>query len=151
MAYSSVEAVAYSSREYLKHGIWPVNPYCTPELIQFCRSLPWEWRKDRRLQREVLANAGCSRNITHPTQPEHFGHLMTRALQRAAPKVNLLFKNSQLADLGYIDPGKFLTAYNYHIAQPQASGYSDMDFYTVIAMEYSLLAVDGEVTLKAMI
>jgi len=151
MAYSSVEAVAYSSREYLKHGIWPVNPYCTPELIQFCRSLPWEWRKDRRLQREVLANAGCSRNITHPSQPEHFGHLMARAMQRAAPKVNQLFKNSRLADLGYIDPGKFITAYNYHIAQPQASGYSDMDFYTVIAMEYSMLAVDGEVSLKAMV
>ncbi|WP_074407132.1 asparagine synthase-related protein [Aquimarina megaterium] len=135
---SSVEAVAYGSPVYLSNNIWPVSPYCTPELINFCRSLPFSWRKNRRLQREFLAQSGCSKKITHPKKPEDFGPVMFHALQQSKYQVNKLFKNSYLADLGYIEPKKFINAYQEHINDKGASKYSNIDFYTVIALEYTM-------------
>ncbi len=138
MSDSSVEAVAYGSPVYLSNNIWPVSPYCTPELINFCRSLPFSWRKNRRLQREFLAQSGCSKKITHPQKPEDFGPVMFHALQQSVSQVNKLFKNSYLADLGYIEPKKFISAYQEHINHQQTSKYSNIDFYTVIALEYTM-------------
>lgn len=135
---SSVEAVAYGSPVYLTNNIWPVSPYCTPELINFCRSLPFSWRKNRRLQREFLAQHGCSRKISHPKQSEDFGPVMSHALQQSNTQINHLFKNSYLADLGYIEPKRFIDAYNQHINNRQTSKYSNIDFYTVIALEYTM-------------
>ncbi|MEO9005037.1 MAG: asparagine synthase-related protein [Ginsengibacter sp.] len=143
MAYSTAEAVAYSSPAYLSQNIWPVSPYATPELIMFCRSLPFSWRKNRRLQRQFLSEAGCSQQITHPEQPDNFRSVMTFALQKSASDINKLFQNSVLAELGYIDPKKFKDALNDHLKHQQNSKHSDVDFYTVIALEYAVSALDS--------
>ncbi|PKV48240.1 asparagine synthase [Aquimarina sp. MAR_2010_214] len=141
MSDSSIEAVAYGSPVYLTNNIWPVSPYCTPELINFCRSLPFSWRKNRRLQREFLTQHGCSRKISHPKQSEDFGPVMSHALQQSSIKVDNLFKNSCLADMGYIEPKRFISAYHKHINNRQRSKYSNIDFYTVIALEYTMYSL----------
>ncbi|PCJ91618.1 MAG: hypothetical protein COA50_16415 [Flavobacteriaceae bacterium] len=151
MATSTLEAMAYTSPQNLRHNIWPVSPYCTPELIMFCRSLPYAWRKNRRLQREFLAKVGCSQKITNPKQPEDFGPVMKFALQKARLPVKKLIKNSYLADLGFIDPNKFMYAYDYHISHNNKSKHSDVDFYSVIALEYTMQTMDVEQTRNGMV
>ncbi len=139
---SSLESTAYGSPVYMSNNIWPVSPFCTPEIVRFCRSLPFSWREERKLQREFLKKAGCSRQVTHPQQPEDFGSVMSEALRQASRDITRLLKNSCLADLGYIEPGKFIDSYRDHIDRPASSIYTNMDFYTVMAIEYAVLSAE---------
>lgn len=51
---TSWQAAAGRSQRLLRHGIWPIYPYHSPELARFVAALPWEWRRDRRLLRATL-------------------------------------------------------------------------------------------------
>jgi len=141
---SALAAVAIGSNLYMQHGYWPISPFCAPELVRFCRSLPPEWRADRRLQRVFLANAGCSRQVTHPALKENFNDVMAQGLRAARPLLRNLFQNSRLAATGWLDAGKLLAAYDaYCEGRPPA--WDDVHFYAVAVLELTLEALDGQV------
>ncbi len=103
---STLESAAAVSTLYLSAGIWPVSPLCTPELVEFCRRLPQEWRRERVLHREVLTSFGYPALVTHP-QPEtleHFDDVMNHALREAsADAITELFRAPRLAEQGLVD------------------------------------------------
>jgi asparagine synthase (glutamine-hydrolysing) len=101
--YSCIEAAATNADLFLRNGLWPAYPYCAPELVNFCRSLPASWRRDRDLQRDYLARRGCSDRVARPQVTENFLDVMTMALQLNQPLLTSLFRESRLADAGLID------------------------------------------------
>jgi asparagine synthase (glutamine-hydrolysing) len=51
---TSWQSAASRAQRLLRHGIWPVYPYHSPQLASFVAALPWEYRQDRRLLRNAL-------------------------------------------------------------------------------------------------
>lgn len=76
---------------------------------------------------------------------------MKFALQKADMQVKKLMKNSYLADLGFIDPNKFLCAYDSHIRSTNKSKRSDVDFYSVIALEHTMQTLNVGQTRSSMV
>jgi len=118
LMYTSVlESCAAASPLYLRNGIWPVSPFATPELVEFCRRLPWEWRHKRRIGRRVLGSFGYSRRLTHPRRAhcENFLDVMDYALRdAAAPLIENLFAESRLESQGLIDGRRFIESYRVY-------------------------------------
>lgn len=111
---SALEAAYAGSTLYLAAGLWPVNPLCTPELVEFCRRLPRAWRQQRTIHRRVLASFGCPPLVTDPAPDtlEDFGDVMDFALQRtAAAAITDLFHESRLAAQGLVDPSRLAATY----------------------------------------
>lgn len=101
---SFAQSVAASAPCYLRHGIWPIYPYGVPEVIDFCRSLPLEWRADRALQRSLLRAAGLSAEVARPDKPESFLPLRDRMFNGpAAAYVRDILRDPLLAELGLVD------------------------------------------------
>lgn len=101
---SSIESAGAVAALYLEKGVWPISPLCTPELVEFCRSLPFAWRNDRTIERKVLTSFGCSRLVPHPTHLETFLDVMHGAMSRdAATLLKKLFAESRLAEQGLVD------------------------------------------------
>jgi asparagine synthase (glutamine-hydrolysing) len=101
---SFAQSVAASAPCYLRHGIWPIYPYGVPEVIDFCRSLPLEWRADRTLQRSLLRAAGLSAQVARPDKPESFLPLRDRMFTGpAAAYVRDILRDPLLAELGLVD------------------------------------------------
>jgi asparagine synthase (glutamine-hydrolysing) len=114
MYVSTLESAAAVSTLYLAHGMWPVSPLVTPELVQFCRRLPFELRHERVVQRRVLTSYGMGRTVAYPSPKrlENFCEVMSFALREASvPTIAPLFAESRLAEQGFVDGGKLVRAY----------------------------------------
>jgi asparagine synthase (glutamine-hydrolysing) len=136
-----VETVAFSSAMYLRHGIWPVHPLCTPELVRFCAALPAEWRVQRTVARRALARIGCTARITHGTVDDFVPALAYSLRNTARPMIESLFRNSRLADAGYLKPDLLL--HDFAIwADRTDDAESSVPFYAVAAIELMLRSLE---------
>ncbi len=141
---SALEAAATGSANCLSNGVWPVSPFCTPELIWFCRSLPKEWRENRYLQREFLKQAGCSRSVTHPEIKESFSPVLELGLKMSSGFIDRLFKDSRLHDLGYIKAPLFLKEFSEYVKGKQPV-YNDVLFYSTVILELTVRSLESKV------
>jgi asparagine synthase (glutamine-hydrolysing) len=120
---SGFHAAAASAPLFLRKGVWSIAPLRAPEVVAFCRRLPREWREGRRVQREFLLGAGCSRDLAYPESTESFEPLMQHSLRvTAAEFVGSLFRESRLAEQGFVHADKLVTAYEEYVE----SGGSDI-------------------------
>jgi asparagine synthase (glutamine-hydrolysing) len=139
---SALEAACAVSSLFLRTGIWPLSPLCTPELVRFCRSLPLPWRQNRRIQREVLLRMGCSRAVAYPTATEDFAPVLDLTLPEAArPLFERLFRESRLAELGLVDADRLLSAYREY-CQRQDNART-VPFYAAGILELTLRSVEA--------
>lgn len=143
LMYTSVpESAAAVSTLYLKHGVWPVSPLVTPELVEFCRRLPFELRHERMAQRRVLTSFGLGRTVAYPSPKrlENFCDVMAFALRDASvPVIAPLFAESRLAEQGFVDRGKLVRAYRR--AQAGDDRYDDQLLGATV-LELTLRAVE---------
>jgi hypothetical protein len=122
-AESFYRSAAASAPVYLRRGIWPVYPYAVPELVAFCRSLPKEWRADRRLQRSYLERRGFGEAVVRPQPPESFLPLRDRIFAgRPARHIRSMFAAPLLAEHGLVDPGRLSAAFERAATDPHAPG-----------------------------
>jgi asparagine synthase (glutamine-hydrolysing) len=141
-AASAVESAAFSSAMYLRQGIWPVHPLCTPELVRFCAALPADWRADRTVERRALARAGCSPRITHGTC-DNFAPALAHSLRTGVrPMLETLFRDSRLADAGYLDDALLLRDFSAW-ADRTDDADGGVSFYAVAVIELMLRSLDG--------
>lgn len=138
---SATEAIAYSSAMYMRWGIWPVHPLCTPELVRFCAALPPEWRANRSIERRVLALAGCSSRVTQGSV-DNFAPSLAHSLRTVArPTMEALFRDSRVAGGGWIDIDQLRHEFAYW-----ADGGGDADaatsFYSVAIIELLLRSLE---------
>ena len=120
-ASSFYQAAAASAPVYLRRGIWPIYPYGTPEVVDFCRSLPAEWRVDRTLQRSFLRASGLSAEVVRPTIPETF--LPLRDLMFGGPGADYvrdIFRRPLLAELGLVDAVRLNVSFEDAVRRPDA-------------------------------
>jgi asparagine synthase (glutamine-hydrolysing) len=109
---SSVEVAALSAARYLRRGIWPIHPLCTPELVRFCARLPVEWRAGRAIERALLARHGVPRRVTHPRFHDDLSPALALGMrQHARPLLERLFANPILGELGIVDGGRLRRDY----------------------------------------
>ncbi len=140
MELSALESAQAGAPLYLRAGVWPVSPYCDPDLVDLVRRLPLEWRDDRRLQRDFLRQSGCSEAVAAPTVTESFSPIMVAAMrQAAAPELRALFKDSRLADLGLVDGGVLRRSYEAFVTEA-SPGREDW-FMEAAVLEATLRAV----------
>ena len=150
METSSLESAAAVSTLYLNSGIWPVSPLCSPELVQFCRQLPLNWRHKRIIERKVLKSFGCSRTVAYPN-PKHledFYGVMDFALRKASSgTITKLFRNSRLADQGLVDRDALIATYDRH--RRKSSPYGDQILGAVM-LELTLRSVERQMTRRTL-
>lgn len=145
---SALESAASASTLYLSNGIWPVNPLCTPELVRFCRSLPLEWRQGRTLEKRLLARLGCSRSVTDREVEESFSDLLALGLKSTAqPFIRVLFSESQLAEMGYVDREKLLASYTDYCVR--GAEVAEEVYLAIILIELTLKALEASRSNKA--
>jgi asparagine synthase (glutamine-hydrolysing) len=112
VARSFYEGVSASAPLYMRRGVWPIYPYGTPELVNFCRGLPTEWRCDRRLQRSYLHLNGFSASVVRPDPPESFLQLRDLGLRHSASQyIKTIFEKPRLADLGLVNPKMLMESF----------------------------------------
>ncbi len=132
----SLLAAAARAPVFLRRGMWPVNPLCTPELVRFCEWLPESWRRGRRLHRERLVRAGLPPLWPHPQLRENFADVMPQGLRwHGLVLLDNLTKGAVLADLGLIDPPAVLDCREAYLRGAAVLG----DYlYEVINVELAL-------------
>ncbi|CAM1361147.1 hypothetical protein TOREUM_20458 [Tenacibaculum litoreum] len=135
---SSKEAVAYGAALYLRRGVWPVDPFCSKEIIWFCRSLPENWRKNRILERKFLAKKGCSEKVTFPKITESFTPFMEYSLRKKSDSIiRKAMQNSILNRWGSINSELFLQLYKEY-CEGEEMKESTVFFYSTAIMEMTL-------------
>ncbi|WP_190135410.1 asparagine synthase-related protein [Streptomyces longispororuber] len=140
VAESAVESVTSGSALYLRHGIWPVHPLCTPELARLCRRLPGRWRSGRTVQRDLLTRLGL-RGVGRPCGTDDFSPAMTAALRGPSrPLLASLFAAPLLADTRLVDPGVLLSRY---LAWADGGPGDAMEFYSAAVLELTLRSVEA--------
>ncbi len=141
---SALESAAAVSTLYLTHGLWPVSPLVTPELVEFCRRLPFALRHKRSVQRRLLTSYGLGRSVAYanPKRLEDFGDVMTFAMHEASvATITPLFDESRLAEQGYVDRSELVKAYRR--ARTGGDAYSDQ-LVGATVLELTLRAVEGK-------
>jgi asparagine synthase (glutamine-hydrolysing) len=137
---SALDGACAVSSLFLRNGIWPISPLCTPELVRFCRSLPLPWRDNRRIQRELLLRMGCSRAVAYPPATEDFGPTLDLTVREASrPLLERLFRESHLSELGLVDAGRLLSAYREYCHGKDNS--RSASFYSAGILELTLRSV----------
>ncbi|HYI40400.1 MAG TPA: hypothetical protein VE053_08790 [Allosphingosinicella sp.] len=96
---------------FLRRGIWVSNPLIAQDVIDFCRALPPEIRKDRLLNVLTLARAGLSDGFLFPTYAEHFGNVLLR--YAVTTNFSEMFSESIVGDYGIVDVATMLQTARY--------------------------------------
>lgn len=93
------------SQYFLNQGLWGINPLTALPLVQFVRSLPFEWRWQKKLFRETMRRHGFSEEIARPSIAESFFSTVQTSLHEPACAMafTALFKNSYLANTGWLN------------------------------------------------
>jgi asparagine synthase (glutamine-hydrolysing) len=140
---STLSSAAAVSTLYLGHAMWPVSPLATPELIEFCRRLPAEFRRGRTVERRVLTSYGFGQLVAHPhpDRLENFSGVMDFALREASvATIAPLFDESRLAEQGFVNGTELRRAYRN--ARDGDGRYDDYVLGAVV-LELTLRAVEG--------
>lgn len=135
---SAMEAVAFGSAQYLRRGIWPVHPLCTPELIRFSQALPAEWHQGRTLTRALLSSRSLPEFVTHAPGTDTFSAAFVHSLRGPArARLESLFGEPCLADLGLVEPKALLQAFRAWCDGPPQTDDDEtaLPFYAVASLE----------------
>ena len=109
---SAIESAAFGSALYLRHGIWPIHPLCTPELARFCNSLPWDFRAGRAVERSMLRRLGCPASVWDSKSQDSFLLSLASSLRdHSHDRLRELFAEPRLAKLGLVEPERLRAAF----------------------------------------
>lgn len=139
---SALDAAAHGSSIAMRRGLWSVHPLCTPELIRLCARLPREWHRNRAVERRMLAHLGCSDNVAYPPAPDDFSPACTRAMRHAArPLLERLFRESRMAEMGFVDPDRLLRDYRTWCEDPDDN--DSVPFYGAAILELTARSLEN--------
>lgn len=108
---SVLEAQAARSPLFAAHGIWPISPFAQPEAVRFYRSLPWVWRQQKTLHRQMLKLLGYPERFHEIPLRENFESYLASSLVAARTEIAvLLSRRCLLHELGLVDVGRLIAA-----------------------------------------
>ncbi|MFZ6653948.1 asparagine synthase-related protein [Undibacterium sp. TJN19] len=140
---SSLESAALGSAMYLRHGIWPIHPLCTPELNLFCGALPWSWRVGRTIERRMLRELNCTTEVVDSRVNDSFQTALSAGMRDSATaQLAELFDAPLLAQAGLVDSKRL---------QAQFQGWCEdgsddevLPFYSAASLELCLRHLAGD-------
>lgn len=132
LPFSSTGAASCRAPHFLRHGIWPLNPMCAPELVEFCHRLPDHLREKRMLAILAMEANGIS-CFSQAYQKETFTRLQDTTLRAMSVEFMATFQDSALADLGIINIDRFISNYRKFLSG-QLTSYPDL-FIMPLQME----------------
>lgn len=139
---SALNAARFRAPMFLRNGIWPLNPLCTPELVEFCHKLPLRWRAKKYLQRQLLKELNISKNTIYPKIKESFSGLMNTSISNTSKShVKRLFEESYLSEINFIDQNKISKEYESFI--DGKSSYDSGIFFMFSTLEMTLRSITG--------
>jgi asparagine synthase (glutamine-hydrolysing) len=138
---SVMDSAAGMAAQALRHGLWPIHPLITPEVVRYCHALPAEWRRERALMRELLERWGLPRFVSHPEATESFEGMCSTAMRRC-PDFARLLRAERLADLGLVEPGKVETAFREWSAR-RAPSSEALPLVAVATLEATLETLES--------
>lgn len=140
---SALDDHAITAPQCLRHGVWPIHPLSSQDVVIYCRSLPVEWRKKRKIFKEVLNRLGCSETITHPIKKESFSSIMIESLINQSREVVLeLFNESRLSELNLLNKGKLIDQFESFTSKPDVAQLPH--FYAVANLELTLRSLSKQ-------
>jgi asparagine synthase (glutamine-hydrolysing) len=143
---STLAALAVHSATAMRHGLWPVSPLATPQVLRFAESLPLEWRRRKTLMRVCLERVGCSREVAHPPLREDFADTCETAMLRSGlPLLSRWLPESLLVRQRLLDPIE-LTRQCAAVAD---DGNQAAELYRPLALEAALRSLSAQNTAPA--
>jgi len=129
---------------FLRNGIWPINPLCTPELVNYCHSLPLNWRAKKYLHRKLLLEHGISENTVYPKVRENFSGIMAHAVSNNSKQlIKNLLSSLTISELGLIDGKKITCEYDNFLNGK--STHNPGMFYDVCILELTIRSVANKI------
>ncbi|MCQ4213391.1 hypothetical protein [Streptomyces longispororuber] len=139
---TALVALQVSTPLYARRGLWTLAPFTDPDMVDFGRRLPLQWRKDKRLLHDRLALRGLPDDVVNPRHPENFGPLMDRAIHEYATGLLRSWGNDlHLVDQGFVDAAALAeTVERASIGPAEARPYRT-GLFLITALELSLRAL----------
>lgn len=138
---SVLDSTAGLAAQALRHGLWPIHPLVTPEVVRYCHALPTEHRQRRTLMRETLRRWGLPALVSHPESTESFEATCARAMRRC-PSFSRLLRAPRLADLGLVEPARVERAFQRWVSQGRPSS-EGVHFVAIATLEATLEALES--------
>ncbi|MFF2243288.1 asparagine synthase-related protein [Arthrobacter sp. NPDC058130] len=70
---------------FMSRGVWPSNPYCSREMVEFSERLPDTWKESRLIQRNSMQRWGVDKSLLERPSPENFESSLRAELARVQP------------------------------------------------------------------
>jgi asparagine synthase (glutamine-hydrolysing) len=100
---SGLYSMWLGATDYMRAGVWPIQPFCSAEMSQFARSLPTEWRAKRRLSRAYLSSRRFNDYFCYGKSKENEMRGYMTHIPMAVEWARQLRKNSRLIEGGVVD------------------------------------------------
>ena len=92
---------------FMRRGIWSVNPFANPRVVNFCRALPAAMRENRLFNRLAITRAGLSDGYMLPRYHENFANVLM--LEAIDCDFDDFLGTSILGDFGILDVSRLLS------------------------------------------
>lgn len=115
---SAAHGVTNRAERFLNQGVWPVNPFLEPEIIQFGSSLPLALRHQRSILSNILAGNGMPEFLDH--KPMSFEPTIRHVARGIRAVLQQLIPESVCAELGLIDPIDLWNTYEDALSKEDA-------------------------------
>lgn len=92
---------------FMRRGIWPLNPFAHPSVVNLVRAMPASMRKDRLFNKLTIARAGLSDGYMSPRYHETFANVLR--LEAIECDFDQFLDTSILGDYGIIDISRLLS------------------------------------------
>lgn len=140
---SSLNASHSRSAMYLRKNLWPIELFCSQDIITFFQLLPSDLKNGKNLHKKLLKSNGFSDLFTNPKIKEHFGLVFDKSMKIDNRKevINLI-RESKLHDMGIIKKDIFLEQYDRYCEMNDHS-VPPILYYTVAAIEYNLISLSS--------
>lgn len=109
---SASAGVASRSKALMLRGIWPVNPFLSPEIIDWAAKLPHSFRRGRSLHKAILASRVPNANFHTEYHKETFMPYYLDGVRRHKEALAKLIANGQSSKAGLIDAGAALSVFD---------------------------------------
>lgn len=86
----------------LRHGLWPINPLCSPHLVAFCHRLPLPYRAERALLREYLSQKIGVDLFPVNYEKETFDRVLPEMISLHHREILASLSDCALADFGLV-------------------------------------------------
>lgn len=107
---SSAQSVDYRTERLFEQGIWALNPYLEPEIIQFTSSLPFELRHERKFLQSILLNNKLHEFAEY--KPLSLEPASDRMFETIEDHLMSLLDASESSKLGLVDTEKLKDSYH---------------------------------------